>query len=99
MFHNNININQKMEHSLLVKRKKKLAEEKLMEIEKEKNQTVLINLYINILNINNTDQNIVLKYLLFVKELYKDDTMSIHAKNDFNDYLYFLPIETWNIIM
>jgi len=96
MFHNNININQKMEHSLLVKRKKKLAEEKLMEIEKEKNQTVLINLYINILNINNTDQNIVLKYLLFVKELYKDDTMSIHAKNDFNDYLYFLPVETWN---
>ena len=61
-----------MEQSLLVKRKKKLAEEKFMEIEKEKNQTILINLYTEILNINNTDQNIVLNYLLFVKEIHKD---------------------------
>ena len=63
-----------MEKSSILKRKKDLSKQKLEEISKKKDQSKLLNLYEDLLKINNTEKAIVLNYLQFIKKLYEKDS-------------------------
>jgi hypothetical protein len=85
-----------MENLILVQRKKEEAKNKLEEISKEKDSTKLIDLYKELLKINNTDEDIVFKYLLFVKEIYKNSKISIYGIDEFKKYINHIQIKKWN---
>ena len=51
-----------MEKSSILKRKKDLSKQKLEEISKKKDQSKLLNLYEDLLKINNTEKTIVSIY-------------------------------------
>ena len=81
-----------MEKSSILKRKKDLSKQKLEEISKEKDQSKLLNLYEDLLKINNTEKAIVLNYLQFIKKLYEKD--SNKQKEIFINYInHFSPKE------
>jgi len=85
-----------MENLFLVQRNKEKAKQKLEQISKEKDPKKLIDLYEDLLKINNTDEDIVFKYLLFVKEIYKNTNISKYEIEEFTKYIYHIPIKKWN---
>ena len=85
-----------MENLLLFQRKKEKAKQKFEEISKEKDPKKLIDLYKELLRINNTDEDIVYKYLLFVKEIYENSNKSNYLIGEFKKYINHIPIKKWN---
>ena len=86
-----------MENLSLFKNKKKLAEEKLQKLQNEKDPKAIIILYNDLLNIDNTNKDIILKYLLHVKHIYGDDfKKDRYIDEELNTFLYHIPVEIWN---
>ena len=85
-----------MENLLLVQKKNNQQKKILEEILLEKNQKKLLDLYIEILEINNTAQDIIFKYLLFVKEIYGDSINCNNTIEEFKNYINHIPIKKWN---
>jgi len=85
-----------MENLFLVQRIKEKTRNKLEEISKEKDPQKLIDLYDELLKINNTDEVIVFKYLLYIKEIHRDSNNSIFVIEDFKKYINHIPIKKWN---
>ena len=83
-----------MENLILVKKKNELVKELLEKISKEKDISKSLDLYKEILDINNTDREIVLKYLLLHKK--KNEKEKVKSIEEYKKYINHFPPQEWN---
>ena len=83
-----------MENLILVKKKNELVKELLQKISKEKDISKSLDLYKEILDINNTDREIVLKYLLLHKK--KNEIEKVKSLEEYKKYINHIPPQEWN---
>ena len=76
----------------------KAKNKKLLEISNEKKIEKQIDLYNELLKIDNTDRKILLQYLNFCIQINGGTSnMKVEMKEDFNKYSKYFPPEEWNI--
>jgi len=86
-----------MEDLTLFKNIQEAKNKKLLEISNEKNIEKKMNLYEELLKIDNTDKKILLQYLNFCIEINGGTSdMKVKMKEDFIKYSKYFPPEEWN---
>ena len=83
-----------MENLILIKKKNESIEQILQKISKEKDISKLLDLYKEILNINNTDREIILQYLKLLK--IKNEKEKAQPIEEYKKYINHFPKTDWN---